>query len=88
MFYLHIYYLFIIFINIFFDNLNNECQFGKNKKNQFIKNFISRETRSIPGNEYIHSDQITQQIGDLIINLVEILPVNIFLSKKKFSLIF
>jgi hypothetical protein len=38
---------------------------------------FSRETRSIPGNELINSDQITQQIGDLFMNLVEILPVDI-----------
>jgi hypothetical protein len=47
----------------------------------FLRQFEQRisiwETRSIPGNECIHSDQITQQIGDLLMNLVEILPVNI-----------
>jgi hypothetical protein len=59
--------------------LNNECQFGNKEKliNELIKNFIFRETRSIPGNEYTNADNITQQIGDLIMNLVEILPVKI-----------
>jgi hypothetical protein len=35
------------------------------------------ETRSIPGNECINTENITHQIGDLTMNLVEILPVNI-----------
>jgi FERM/RhoGEF/pleckstrin domain protein 2 len=33
------------------------------------------ETRSIPGNECLSGEKLTQHIGDLIVNLVEILPV-------------
>ncbi|UJR13826.1 hypothetical protein I4U23_000837 [Adineta vaga] len=32
------------------------------------------ETRSIPGNECLYTDNVTQQIGDLMMNLIEILP--------------
>ncbi|CAF4201156.1 unnamed protein product, partial [Rotaria sordida] len=32
------------------------------------------ETRSIPGNEFINIDKVIPQIGDLIMNLIEILP--------------
>ncbi|CAF4329471.1 unnamed protein product, partial [Rotaria magnacalcarata] len=32
------------------------------------------ETRSAPGNEYYNSEKINSNIGDLIVNLIEILP--------------
>ncbi|CAF0775519.1 unnamed protein product, partial [Adineta ricciae] len=32
------------------------------------------ESRSIPGNECLYTDKLSQQIGDLIMNLIEILP--------------
>jgi hypothetical protein len=35
------------------------------------------ETRSVPGNECLSGDRLTQHIGDIIVNLVEILPVKI-----------
>ncbi|CAF2740586.1 unnamed protein product [Rotaria sp. Silwood2] len=35
------------------------------------------ETRSIPGNEFMNVEKTIPQIGDLIMNLIEILPVNI-----------
>jgi len=37
----------------------------------------SRETRSVPGNESINGEKPIQHIGDLIVNLIEILPVKI-----------
>jgi hypothetical protein len=43
------------------------------------------ETRSIPGNECINTENITHQIGDLTMNLVEILPVNIRSWKYNFD---
>ncbi|CAF5186674.1 unnamed protein product, partial [Rotaria sp. Silwood1] len=35
------------------------------------------ETRSIPGNEFINVDKVIPQLGDLVMNLIDILPVNI-----------
>ncbi|CAF3568379.1 unnamed protein product [Rotaria sp. Silwood1] len=32
------------------------------------------ETRSIPGNEFINVDKVIPQLGDLIMNLIDILP--------------
>ena len=43
-----------------------------------MKKFVGyfRETRTIPGSEYSTGDKTYQHIGDLIVNLIEILPVN------------
>jgi len=49
----------------------------KRKRKRSISNSIDsfRETRSIPGNEYLNLENDYQQIGDLMMNLIEILPV-------------
>ena len=39
--------------------------------------FLFRETRSIPGNESMHPDKIVHPVGDLIMSLIEILPVRL-----------
>lgn len=39
---------------------------------------FSRENRSLPGNENLSGESVNQHVGDLIVNLVEILPVRIF----------
>lgn len=80
-YYLQISCPFIIFIHNFFDNSNNVYRFGKIVKIRSEKKAINqsfrfqRETRSIPGNECLTGDKSPQHIGDLIVNLIEILPV-------------
>ena len=41
------------------------------------RRFLFRETRSIPGNESMHPDRIVHPVGDLIMSLIEILPVRL-----------
>ena len=41
------------------------------------RRFLFRETRSIPGNESMHPDKIVHPVGDLIMSLIEILPVRL-----------
>lgn len=61
--------------DVLFTHLLPIFNFHKHFLRQFEQRMSIWETRSIPGNEYLNSESDSHQIGDLMMNLIEILPV-------------